>query len=76
MIYCRLRRTVSTLLSELGRPDYLSHSPIPEMAGPSYLSLSYLFFYINTLVGCASIGLKSKAAGTECVLEPVRTPSL
>ena len=32
--------------------------------GPSYLSLSYLFFYINTLVGCASIGLKSKVAGT------------
>ena len=68
------RQTVSTLLSELGRPDYLSHSPIPEMAGPSHLSLSYLFFYINTLVGCASIGLKSKVAGTECVLEPVRTP--
>ena len=57
-------QTVSTLLSELGRPDYLSHSPIPEMVGPSYLSLSYLFFYINTLVGCASISLSSERAGT------------
>ena len=63
--YCRLRRkrsgqifknnwTVRTLLSELGRPDYLSHSPIPELASPSHLSLSYLFFYINTLVGCVT----------------------
>ena len=66
--------TVSTLLSELGRPDYLSPSPISEMTVTPHLSLSYLFFYINTLVGCASIGLKSKVAGTECVLEPVRTP--
>ena len=51
------RQTVSTLLSELGRPDYLSHSPISEMTVTSHLSLSYLFFYINTLVGSASIGL-------------------
>ena len=58
------RQTVSTLLSELGRPDYLSHSPRPETASPSHLSLTYLFFYINTLVGCASIGLRSKGAGT------------
>ena len=36
------RQTVSTLLSELGRPDYLSLSPIPEMADSSPLSLSYL----------------------------------
>ena len=56
--------SVRTLLSELGRPDYLSHSPIRELASLSHLSLSYLFFYINTLVGSASIGLKSKGAGT------------
>ena len=68
------RQTVSTLLSELGRSDYLSHFPRLETASPSHLSLTCLFFYINTLVGCASIGLKSKVAGTECVLEPVRTP--
>ena len=57
-------QTVSTLPSELGRPDYLSHSPILELASLSHLSLSYLFFYINTLVGSASISLKSKGAGT------------
>ena len=67
-------QTVSTLLSELGRPDYLSHFPKLETACSSHLSLTCLFFYINTLVGCASIGLKFKVAVTKCVLEPVRTP--
>ena len=54
------RQTVRTLLSELGRPDYLSRSPIRDLASLSHLSLSYLSFYINTLIGSASIGLKSK----------------
>ena len=70
------RQTVSTLLSELGRPDYLSHFPKLETACSSHLSLTCLFFYINTLVGCASIGLKSEGAVTKCVLEPVRIPPL
>ena len=68
--------TVSTLLSELGRPDYLSHFPKLETACSSHLSLTCLFFYINTLVGCASIGLNSEGAVTKCVLEPVRIPPL
>ena len=70
------RQTVSTLLSELGRPDYLSHFPKLETACSSHLSLTCLFFYINTLVGCASIGLNSEGAVTKCVLEPVRIPPL
>jgi hypothetical protein len=57
------RQTVRTLLGELGRPDYLSRPPIPNLA-VLHLSLSYLSFYINTLVGSALIGLKSKGAGT------------
>ena len=72
----KLTVTVSTLLSELGRPDYLSHFPKLETACSSHLSLTCLFFYINTLVGCASIGLNSEGAVTKCVLEPVRIPPL